>query len=105
MTDPIVELLYIEGCPNWEIAAVRLSIALQATEHTGVHVQLHRIDTPRDAAAAGFTGSPMIRVNGRDPFSQPGQPIAFACRIFRDGDQTEGAPSVAQLVEAIRSAT
>lgn len=104
MTDPSVELLYLEGCPNWELTAVRLSIALQVTDHASVHVQVRRVDAWDEAVAVGFTGSPMVRINGSDPFSPPGQPAAFACRMFREGDTVTGAPSVAQLVAALRAA-
>jgi hypothetical protein len=100
-----VELLYIDGCPNWEIIAVRLSVALQATGHADVHVDLRRIATFDDAEEAGFTGSPMIRVNGIDPFTPPGQPVAFACRLFHDGDDVVSGPTVVQLLDAIRVAS
>lgn len=59
-----VELLYIDGCPNWEVTAINLSVALQATGHGDTQVDLRRIDTVEDAEEVGFTGSPMIRING-----------------------------------------
>lgn len=103
VTAPHVELLYIDGCPNWEIIAVRLSVALQATGNAGVHVDLRRIEDCVDAERAGFTGSPMVRVNGVDPFTPSGQPVAFACRLFRDGDDVVSGPSLVQLLDAIRA--
>jgi len=102
---PHVELLYIDGCPNWEVIAVRLSVALQATGHGGVHVHLRRIDTFEDAEQTGFTGSPMIRLNGVDPFTPPGQPVAFACRVFHDGYDIVSGPTVVHLLDAILAAT
>ena len=101
MTDPHVELLYIDGCPNWEIIAVRLSVALQVTGNADLHVHLRRIDNLTDAERVGFTGSPTIRINAVDPFANPGQPVAFACRVYRDGDETVSGPTVVQLVDAI----
>lgn len=103
MTAPHVELLYIDGCPNWEIIAVRLSIALQATGNAGVDVDLQRIEKFADAERNGFTGSPMVRVNGVDPFTSPGQPVAFACRLFYDGDDVVSGPTVVQLLDALRA--
>jgi len=67
VADPHVELLYVEGCPSWEVVAVRLSVALQATGNSDNHVHLRRIETVEEAEQSGFTGSPMIRVNGVDP--------------------------------------
>jgi hypothetical protein len=102
---PHVELLYIEGCPNWEIVAVRLSIALKVTGHADVHVHLCRIDSFEDATQAGFTGSPMIRIDGFDPFGRPEQQSAYACRVFYDGDDVVNGPSIVQLLDAIVGAT
>ncbi len=101
---PHVELLYIDGCPNWEIIAVRLSVALQATGNAEAPVDLRRITTLAHAERTGFTGSPMIRINGVDPFTPPGQPVAFACRVFHDGDDVVSGPTVVQLLDAIRTA-
>lgn len=100
-----VELLYIDGCPNWEVTAINLSVALQATGHGDVHVDLRRIDTVEDAEESGFTGSPMIRINGIDPFTPAGQPVAFACRVFHDGQDIVSGPTVVQLLDAILAAT
>ena len=104
MTAPHVELLYIDGCPNWATTAVRLSVALHATKHADVHVHLRRIDTLDDAEAAGSTGSPMIRVNDVDPFTPPGQHTASASRVFRDGPDIVPGPNLAQLADAILNA-
>jgi hypothetical protein len=100
-----VELLYIDGCPNWEVIAVRLSVALQATGHGGSQVHLRRIDTFEEAQQTGFTGSPMIRFNGVDPFTPLGQPVALACRVFYDGQDIVSGPTVVQLLDAILSVT
>jgi hypothetical protein len=101
---PHVELLYLDGCPNWEVVAVRLSVALQATGLADVHVHLRRIDSFEEAEQAAFTGSPMIRIDGVDPFSGPDQPVAFACRVFYDGEDIVSGPTVVQLLDALVSA-
>ena len=96
-----VELLYTEGCPNWETTAIRLSIALQATDRQGLVVHLRRITTPQEAESTGFTGSPMVRFDGIDPFVEPGQAVGLACRIYRDGKEVVAGPTVGQLVDAL----
>lgn len=100
-TPHFLELLYTEGCPNWETTAIRLSIALQATDRQDVAVHLRRITTPEEAESAGFTGSPMLRFDGVDPFAEPGQAIGLACRIYRDGNDVVAGPTVGQLVDAL----
>ena len=105
MTEPHVELLYIEGCPNWEVVAVRLSVALQVTGNGDLHVHLRRIENVDEAEQAGLTGSPMVRINGVDPFGHPGQQVAFACRVYMDGDERIQGPTIVQLLDAVVAAT
>jgi hypothetical protein len=96
-----VQLLYTEGCPNWETTAIRLSIALQVTGRDDMVVDVRRVDTAEQAERLGFTGSPMVRLDGVDPFALPGQVAGLACRLYRDGDDVVAGPTVGQLVDAL----
>jgi hypothetical protein len=49
-------------------------------------IELRRIDTEADAAAAAFAGSPTIRVDGADVQSPGEAPIGLSCRIYRRRD-------------------
>lgn len=101
---PRVEILYLDGCPNWEITAIRLAVALQVTGYERVPVEVRCLHTWEEAQRSGFTGSPMVRIDGADPFAYPGQQASFACRMFLDGDEVGHSPTVPQLIRAIHGA-
>lgn len=99
-----VELLVVPGCPN-EGAAAELV--------RGVLDELGRADTPvtvrvvrhrADAARHAFTGSPTLRVNGSDPFAEPGRAPALACRVYATPAGLRGLPDVAAVRAALRAA-
>lgn len=89
-----VTLLYFEGCPNWEAADARLA-ALSAD--SDIVVERRLVETPEEAEAAGFRGSPTILVDGRDPFATGDEPVGLACRIYQTPEGPRGAPTEAQL--------
>lgn len=96
-----VSLLYFDGCPSWTVARDRLAEALAQVGREGLPVRHVRVETPEDAERLGFTGSPTILVDGRDPFAAgTGQP-ALACRVYATPDGFAGSPTVAQLVAAL----
>jgi hypothetical protein len=45
----------------------------------------------------GFSGSPTVLVDGRDPFAAGSARAGLTCRRYRTERGVEGAPSVAQL--------
>jgi hypothetical protein len=49
-------------------------------------IELRRIDTEADAAAASFAGSPTIRVDGEDVQLAGDAPAGLSCRIYRRRD-------------------
>ena len=61
------------------------------------------VETPEDAEAIGFRGSPSILVNGKDLFPDPSAPVGLACRIYVTPDGFAGAPTLDQLRAAIRA--
>ncbi|MEU3552403.1 hypothetical protein [Streptomyces longwoodensis] len=54
-----------------------------------------------EAERSGFTGSPTILMNGRDPFAEPGAVPSLACRIYRTPTGPAGAPGLDQLRQAL----
>lgn len=90
-----VTLLYFEGCPNWKIADERLD--LLAIERPDVVVRHQLVETPEQAARAGFFGSPSIQVDGVDLFAEPGSQVGLTCRRYPTPDGYEGAPTLEQL--------
>jgi len=96
-----ITLQYFDGCPNWTIAAERLASIAQT--HPAMTVTHRLVETPEDAEAIGFRGSPSILVNGTDVFPDPSAPVGLACRIYVTPDGFAGAPTLEQLQAAIRA--
>lgn len=97
-----VELLWFSGCPNWREAEVRLR---HAVEVAGVdaEVVLVEVATTEDAERLRFRGSPTVLVDGSDPFAQESDAVGLSCRVFRAPEGLTGAPTVEQLVRALRA--
>lgn len=93
-----VTLLYFEGCPNWTVADARLAAL---SDELGLTVERRLVQTPEEAEAAGFRGSPTILVEGRDPFATGDEPAGLACRIYQTPEGPQGAPTAEQLRAAL----
>lgn len=93
-----VTLLYFDGCPNWQQADERLQRLRNEVPFT-VHYQ--RVETPEDAARAGFAGSPTVLIDGIDPFATGDEPSGMACRIYATPLGPQGSPTLGQLREAL----
>ncbi len=92
----IVTLQFFDGCPNWQTARDQLRAAAR---ETGLKVDLRfeQVDTLVDAARLGFTGSPTILIDGRDPYAAADAPPALACRLYPTPAGLRGSPTVEQL--------
>ena len=62
------------------------------------------VETPEEADEYRFAGSPSILLDGRDPFVAPTSEFGLTCRVYSTPDGCAGAPTVEQLVAAIRGA-
>jgi hypothetical protein len=98
-----IELLYFEGCPNWQLAAARLREALRAVGAAETPVTYRTVDDPDEAERLGFRGSPTILVNGRDRFARPGDPAGLACRLYPGGGG-DPSPTVEQIQAVLADA-
>ena len=97
-----VKVLYFDDCPNWSVARRRLYEALGAAGLADrVEVSYQRVETAEEAERVGFRGSPTILVDGRDPWAEGAAISGLSCRIYRTEHGPDGAPSVAQLAEAL----
>jgi hypothetical protein len=67
---PLVEILYLDGCPNHEPA---LTLVKRVDRELGTNAAIRLVNVPDDATAerVRFLGSPTIRVDGVDvdPYS------------------------------------
>ncbi len=95
-----MEILYFTGCPSWQVAEVNLRAALASLGRTD-EVGHRRVETPEEADAIGFCGSPTVLIDGRDPFAAPGDAVGLACRVYQTPDGPAGAPTAAQLEAAL----
>lgn len=94
-------VLAVPDCPNAPILEDRLAAVIDG--RAGVLVSDEVISSEAEAARWGMHGSPTLLIDGVDPFARPGQPTSMSCRLYRDDDgQPTGAPSVGQLLQAIR---
>ena len=99
-----VEVLYVAECPSHP-AAVKLVKDVLATEGVAAEIQEVLV---RDAGMADelrFSGSPTIRVNGRDVAgeSQKGQSFALSCRLYPESKQI-GLPPAEVIHRAVLAA-
>lgn len=95
-----IALRYFDGCPNWQVAKERIEFVLKDLGAKRA-VRLERVETPRQADELGFRGSPTILIDGEDPFVASG-PTGLSCRIYATDAGLEGAPSVEQLMVALK---
>lgn len=100
---PRITIRYFTGCPNWRIAEQRLRTAI--ADRVDVPIDYQLVETPEQAQQLAFAGSPTILIDGIDPFAEADQPIGLTCRVYRTPDGLAGAPTVAQLAQALAVAT
>ena len=93
-----LQLLYFDGCPNWEIAAERLDDVAGAR---GLNVERRLVTTQEEAEAARFRGSPTILVDGADPFASGDEPFGLACRMYQTADGPAGSPTSDQIAAVL----
>jgi hypothetical protein len=63
-----VQLLFFDGCPHWTTMEEHLLEALVVTDKAEA-IERCVVETQETADAYRFAGSPLIRLDGRDPFT------------------------------------
>lgn len=99
-----IELLYFEGCPNFEPTAELLREAV-AELRVEAEIEIVKVVDAADAEAKRFLGSPSIRINGRDLEISEDKSTAYTmrCRLYHT-DSLSGVPSKAIIDSALKSA-
>ena len=99
-----IEVLYVAECPS-HLAAVSLLKSALAAE--GIAADIHEVlvTDEKMASALGFSGSPTIRINGRDVACESPESPTFAlhCRLHCDSKQS-GVPQMDTIHRAVREA-
>lgn len=98
-----LEILYFDGCPNWQEAGARVRAAATAAGKPDVEIGYWRIASDAEAAAAPFAGSPTILVDGADVFDDVVPVTELACRVYPTEAGLAGLPTIEQLANALRS--
>jgi hypothetical protein len=93
-----VTLLYVDGCPNRQLADERLRAL---ADEFDLQIGSRQVEGPDDAERLGFRGSPTILIDGRDPFAAGDEPVGLSCRIYRTPEGVAGAPTLEQLRAAL----
>jgi hypothetical protein len=96
-----VRVVYFDGCPSWQIAVERLQDALHLIGDSGTAIELVRVASTTDAAAAGFAGSPTLLVDGQDLFSDTAPITELVCRVYPTPQGLRGSPTLEALVAAL----
>ncbi len=101
-----VEVLYFEGCPNYQPAVEQVQAVLR---EEGISSRIRQVEVPDSETAnrLRFLGSPSIRVNGVDvePSAVASHSFGLMCRTYQDGRGRSGVPSLAMIRQAIRFQT
>lgn len=100
-----VALYYFDGCPSYQPALDNLKAALRL-EQLPDEVELVQVADASDAQRQRFIGSPTIRFDGVDLEGPDAEArgYAFGCRVYTDGGDTAGWPSVQQIRHALQRA-
>jgi hypothetical protein len=96
-------VVYFDECPCWRTAVERLGEALTRVGRPDVPVTPVEVRSETEAQVSGFAGSPTIVIDGVDLF--PGSPVptgVLACRLYPTSSGLAGAPTVDDLVAALR---
>lgn len=95
-----VEVLYLEGCPNYLPAVCRLKTILRKE---GLELEVFEIEVKDEVAAKklNFFGSPTIRINGLDIEAdmRDAKETGLACRRYAGG-----LPSEEMIRSAVKEA-
>jgi len=95
-----VELLFFDGCPNYDRLLPRVR---ELAEAAGAELVLRQVETPEEAQAERFLGSPTVRVDGRDVDPGAGERTDFGlkCRIYATPEGLRGTPQDDWIVRAL----
>ena len=98
-----ITIVHTPGCPHARLARQRVEAAIAELGGPAPAIVVEEIADPDAAVRRDFRGSPALVADGVDLFAAPAGTPGFACRTYATEAGIEGAPSVRQIVEALRS--
>ncbi|MGH2989701.1 MAG: DF family (seleno)protein [Solirubrobacterales bacterium] len=98
-----VELLYFDGCPNYEALALHVR-GLVKRAGVSAEVQLRRVESEEEARRLRFLGSPTVRVDDRDveQSAEEREGYGLQCRLYRTAERVAGVPPDDWILDALR---
>jgi hypothetical protein len=98
----VVEVLYVEHCPNVP-AALALVERVAAELGIDTEVRTTMISDQGAAEQARFVGSPTVRVDGRDvdPEGELAGEYTLECRLYRHQHRLAGYPQERSVRDAL----
>jgi hypothetical protein len=102
---PVVEVLYVEHCPNFP-AALALVERVAADLAVEADVQTTMISDQAAAERTRFVGSPTVRVDGRDvdPEGELAAEYTLDCRLYWHEHRLAGYPQERLVRDALLGA-
>lgn len=91
-----LSIVYRADCPCVAAARANVEAALALLGKAHMQIQMIPLEFEEDARLQSMHGSPTVLVDGRDPFAPADAETTLACR-------PEGAPSIRQLLDALRA--
>ena len=102
MREPLVELLWWDGCPSWQEALEQLREAMRESGFDPERIDVRHVDSDAEADRLGFVGSPTVLIDGEDIAPPGDEPTGLTCRIYRLRDgRVSPLPDPADLREAL----
>lgn len=99
-----VELLYFDGCPGYRsfLPVLRDLLVDAGVEDTAL--ALRAVESPAEAVAERFLGSPTVRVDGVDvePGAEARSDFGLKCRLYSAPDGLVGVPRREWVLAALR---
>ena len=100
-----MEFLWWAECPSWERALALLRERLDASGLDPEAVVITEVTSDEQARAAGFPGSPTIRIDGVDVQEPIERPTGLTCRVYRTRDgRVSPLPDAADIDAALTAA-
>ena len=97
-----VELLYFDGCAQYEALLPRLRVLLRRAGAES-RVELRNIPDDRAAQRERFLGSPTVRVDGHDvePGAEERRDYGMKCRLYATRDGLRAMPPDEWVLDAL----
>jgi hypothetical protein len=98
-----VDVLYLDGCPNYEVLLSRLRELLNSSPES-FEIELARVEDAGVAERERFLGSPTLRIDGEDvePGAEERTDFGLKCRLFVTPDGLRGLPADEWVLAALR---